>query len=132
MGRGLRRDICGWHDRARLLAGNSKDGRECITTPFNGLEPAVQVCLCSLRSGGWLPPLMVVVKVTTISKDFGGALKTAGLADFFAGCTNAHKNEYLKWIAEAKRPETRQARTTKAMRMLSNKRAEEDARARKK
>ena len=70
--------------------------------------------------------------MTTIPKDFASALKAAGLADFFADCTNAHRNEYLKWIAEAKRPETRQARITKAMQMLANKCAEEKAREKKK
>jgi uncharacterized protein YdeI (YjbR/CyaY-like superfamily) len=65
----------------------------------------------------------------TIPSDFSDALKTAGLAEFFAGCTSAHKKEYLKWIAEAKRPETRQARITKAIRMLSHKCAEETAQA---
>jgi uncharacterized protein YdeI (YjbR/CyaY-like superfamily) len=70
--------------------------------------------------------------MTTIPQDIADALKAAGLADFFSDCTNAHRNEYLKWIGEAKRPETRQARITEAMRMLSNKCAKEKARAEKK
>jgi uncharacterized protein YdeI (YjbR/CyaY-like superfamily) len=70
--------------------------------------------------------------MTTIPKEFTDALKTAGLADFFADCTQPHQNEYLKWIAEAKRPETRQTRITKAVQMLSDKRAEEKAREKKK
>ena len=64
-----------------------------------------------------------------LPKDFADALKHAGLAAFFADCTNAHRNEYLKWIAGAKRPETRKARIGKAIKMLSEKRAEEDERA---
>lgn len=64
-------------------------------------------------------------------RDFNDALKEAGLCEFFAGCTNAHQNEYLKWINEAKRPETRQARIAKAVQMISAKRGEEEARARK-
>jgi uncharacterized protein YdeI (YjbR/CyaY-like superfamily) len=63
--------------------------------------------------------------------DFAAALKAAGLAEFFADCTSAHQNEHLKWIAEAKRPETRQARITKSVQMLSKKCIEEMARARK-
>lgn len=70
--------------------------------------------------------------MTSISKDFALALKTAGLDGFFADCTDAHRNEYLKWIGEAKKPETRQARITKAVQMLSNKCVEETARAKKK
>lgn len=70
--------------------------------------------------------------MATTPQDFATALKAAGLAEFFADCTNAHRNEYLKWIAEAKRPETRQARITKAVQMLADKRAEEKAREKKK
>jgi len=64
-----------------------------------------------------------------IPQELVAALKAAGLAEFFADCTSAHQNEYLKWIAEAKRPETRQARITKTVQMLSRKCAEEKARA---
>jgi uncharacterized protein YdeI (YjbR/CyaY-like superfamily) len=66
-----------------------------------------------------------------LPQDFAGALQHAGLSAFFADCTNAHRGEYLKWIAEAKRPETRKARIEKSIKMLSGKRAEEDAHARK-
>jgi uncharacterized protein YdeI (YjbR/CyaY-like superfamily) len=68
----------------------------------------------------------------SIPEDFVTALEAAGLGHFFVDCTNAHQNEYLKWIGEAKRPETRQARITKAVKMLSDKCAEEKARAKKK
>jgi uncharacterized protein YdeI (YjbR/CyaY-like superfamily) len=64
-------------------------------------------------------------------RDMADALNTAGLANFFANCTPAHRNEYLKWITEAKRPETRKARIGKAIKMLSSKYAEEKARAKK-
>jgi uncharacterized protein YdeI (YjbR/CyaY-like superfamily) len=60
------------------------------------------------------------------------ALKAAGLSEFFAGCTNSHRREYLRWIGEAKREETRKKRIGKAMKMLSDKRAEENARTKKK
>ncbi len=61
-------------------------------------------------------------------KDFSEALKAAGLDDFFTDCTGPHRREYLQWIAEAKRSETRQARIKKAVEMLFKKRAEEAAR----
>ncbi|MGC9942720.1 MAG: YdeI/OmpD-associated family protein [Verrucomicrobiota bacterium] len=66
-----------------------------------------------------------------IPQDIADALESAGLEGFFADCTQAHRNEYLKWIGEAKRPETRKARIGKAMHMISRKRAEEKKRARK-
>jgi len=53
--------------------------------------------------------------------DLADALKKAGLAEFFADCTEAHRREYLKWINEAKRPETRLARIGKTAEMLAKK-----------
>lgn len=53
--------------------------------------------------------------------EFATALKTAGLAKFFANCTEAHRREYLKWISEAKKPATRDARIQKSLKMLSAK-----------
>jgi uncharacterized protein YdeI (YjbR/CyaY-like superfamily) len=69
--------------------------------------------------------------MNSLPDDFANALKAGGLAEFFAECTTAHQREYLKWIGEAKRPITRQARISKAMQMLSEKRAHELARANK-
>lgn len=69
--------------------------------------------------------------MSELPEDFAAALKSASLAAFFADCTSAHRREYLKWIAEAKRPETRKARIERAMQMLSEKRAEENARAKR-
>jgi uncharacterized protein YdeI (YjbR/CyaY-like superfamily) len=66
--------------------------------------------------------------MSELRKDFAEALKNAGLAAFFADCTNAHRNEYLKWIGEAKRPEAREARIEKALNMISEKRSQENAR----
>jgi uncharacterized protein YdeI (YjbR/CyaY-like superfamily) len=66
-----------------------------------------------------------------VPDDIARALKENGLAEFFADCTGSHRREYLKWIGEAKRPETREARIKKAMALISAKRADEDARLRK-
>ena len=66
-----------------------------------------------------------------VPRDLATALKAAGLSEFFAGCTNAHQREYLRWIGEAKRAETRKERIGKAMKMLSAKHTEESARAKK-
>jgi uncharacterized protein YdeI (YjbR/CyaY-like superfamily) len=64
--------------------------------------------------------------------DLAKALKKNGLAEFFADCTESHRREYLKWISEAKRPETREARIKKAMVYIAAKQAEENARLKKK
>ena len=57
--------------------------------------------------------------------DIKTALTEAGLAVFFAECTPAHRREYLKWIGEAKRPETRAARIAKTITLLAAKSATE-------
>jgi uncharacterized protein YdeI (YjbR/CyaY-like superfamily) len=66
-----------------------------------------------------------------IPPDLTAAVKAAGLAEFFGGCTTAHQREYLKWISEAKRPETRKNRIERTIKMLAAKCAEEKARAKK-
>jgi len=69
--------------------------------------------------------------VSEIPTDFSAALVKARLSEFFDGCTVAHQREYLKWIEEAKRPETRNARIARAVSMISIKRAKEAAHATK-
>jgi uncharacterized protein YdeI (YjbR/CyaY-like superfamily) len=69
--------------------------------------------------------------MTRISKDFSDALKKSGLDEFFADYASSHRREYLKWIGEAKRPETRTERIRNAVNMLSGKRAEATARAKR-
>jgi Bacteriocin-protection, YdeI or OmpD-Associated len=61
-----------------------------------------------------------------IPPDLAGALRGAGLAAFFRGCTPAHRNEYLKWIGDAKRPETRSNRIGRVLRALSDKRTKDE------
>ena len=64
-------------------------------------------------------------------KDFAAVLKEAGLAGFFAECTGPHQNEYLKWIGEAKKPETRQKRIAQATKLIAATQAEELTRAKR-
>jgi hypothetical protein len=61
-----------------------------------------------------------------IPTDLASALKGAGLADFFHGCTPAHRSEYLKWVGDAKRPQTRSNRIGRVLRALSDKRSKEE------
>ncbi len=67
-----------------------------------------------------------------IPQDFSDALKESGLDEFFSAYAVSHRREYLKWITEAKRPETRKQRIQKAVKMLSAKRVEKAARSKKK
>jgi hypothetical protein len=45
-------------------------------------------------------------------------LKKEGLLGFFETLSYTHRKEYCRWITEAKKEETRQARLTKAVAML--------------
>ena len=65
-----------------------------------------------------------------IPAEFAAELKAAGLEEFFTDCTPSHRREYLKWIGEAKKPETRSARSRQAVKRLAAKRAEEAGRGR--
>jgi uncharacterized protein YdeI (YjbR/CyaY-like superfamily) len=66
-----------------------------------------------------------------IPKDFSDALKEKGLHEYFSRCAPSHQREHLKWITEAKRPETRKTRIQKAVKMISKKCAEANARSKK-
>jgi uncharacterized protein YdeI (YjbR/CyaY-like superfamily) len=70
--------------------------------------------------------------MTTLPPDFSEALATAGLADFFTHCTASHQREYLNWIGDAKKSETRSKRIQQAVQMLKSKCAEEQRRAKRK
>jgi uncharacterized protein YdeI (YjbR/CyaY-like superfamily) len=66
--------------------------------------------------------------MTGISKDVADALGAAGLTDLFAALAPSHQNEYLRWIAEAKRPATRARRIEQAVKMLAKKGGKKPAR----
>lgn len=63
-----------------------------------------------------------------VPEELTQALAKADLAGFFSECTPAHRREYLKWINEAKRPETRSARIAETVKRLAAKRSQEKAR----
>jgi len=65
----------------------------------------------------------------SIPDDIAAVLKRAGLTAFFADCTEAHRREYLKWIGEAKRPETRKARLQETVRRLTRRKQEEESKS---
>jgi len=66
-----------------------------------------------------------------IPVEFEDELKAARLWEFFLDCTEAHQREYLKWIGEAKKLETRMARSRQAVKMLADKCAAEKKKSKK-
>lgn len=57
--------------------------------------------------------------VPEITADLAGALRKASAAlAFFEQLAPSHRKEYIRWIEEAKKPETRQRRMEKAVEML--------------
>ena len=49
---------------------------------------------------------------------FADALETGGVRDDFDALSFTHRKEYVRWIQEAKRDETRERRLAKAVEML--------------
>lgn len=66
----------------------------------------------------------VVIAVETAARsvdvpdDLAAALAEAGIADAFAALAPSHRKEYVRWITEAKRPETRAKRVAEAIPMI--------------
>ena len=58
------------------------------------------------------------VRTVDVPAEFAKLLKREGLLAGFEKLSYTHRKEYCRWISEAKREETRQARTTKAIEML--------------
>jgi hypothetical protein len=51
--------------------------------------------------------------------DLAEALAAAGLGQRFEAMAYTHRKEYARWVAEAKKPETRQRRVEKAVAMVA-------------
>jgi hypothetical protein len=56
-----------------------------------------------------------------VPADLAAALAAAGLTERFAGLAFTHRREFIQWIEEAKRPETRAVRIAKACEMVAAK-----------
>ena len=55
-------------------------------------------------------------------EDFSQAVSAKeGVSDFFNSLAFTHRKEYVRWIEEARRPETRLSRIEKAMQLLAEK-----------
>ncbi|MEU4196190.1 YdeI/OmpD-associated family protein [Kribbella sp. NPDC026611] len=57
-------------------------------------------------------------RTVDVPEDFAAALAEAGLREAFDKLAFTHRREHVKAITEAKKPETRQRRITKALEML--------------
>ena len=58
-------------------------------------------------------------RVVEVPEDLAAALADDGAAgEAFAGLSYSHQREYVEWIAEAKRPETRARRVVQATERL--------------
>ncbi|HVT71552.1 MAG TPA: YdeI/OmpD-associated family protein [Lacunisphaera sp.] len=59
-----------------------------------------------------------------IPADFARALSRHQLAGFFTECAYVHRTDYLRWIAESRRPSTRRRKIREAIARLRAQRRE--------
>jgi bifunctional DNA-binding transcriptional regulator/antitoxin component of YhaV-PrlF toxin-antitoxin module len=60
-------------------------------------------------------------RVVEVPEEFEKRLEKEKLLTFFEALSNTHRKEYVRWITEAKKEETRRARFEKAIEMLKKK-----------
>ena len=60
-------------------------------------------------------------RVIEIPDDFKKRLEKEKLLEFFEALSNTHRKEYIRWLTEAKKEETKKARFEKAIVMLKQK-----------
>jgi hypothetical protein len=60
------------------------------------------------------------VRTLDVPAEFEALMKREGLLPFFEGLSYTHRKEYCRWIAEAKKEETRARRLAKAVTMLKD------------
>jgi hypothetical protein len=58
-------------------------------------------------------------RTVTVPDDLAAALTEAGAADVFGRLSYSHQREYVSWISEAKRPETRQRRIAQTVERIA-------------
>jgi uncharacterized protein YdeI (YjbR/CyaY-like superfamily) len=70
-------------------------------------------------------PVHVVVerddgeRTVDVPDDLVAALAAAGMRDRFDAMAFTHRQEYARWVGEAKKPETRRRRVEKAIEMIA-------------
>ena len=60
-------------------------------------------------------------RIITVPEDLTHAMQTANVQPFFDSLAYTHQKEYVQWITEAKKEETRHNRIAKAIEMMQNK-----------
>lgn len=60
-------------------------------------------------------------RIVEVPAEFKKRMEKEKLLPFFESLSFTHRKEYCRWISEAKKEETRQARLVKAIEMLKNK-----------
>ena len=60
-------------------------------------------------------------RVVEVPEEFEKRLEKEKLLTFFETLSNTHRKEYVRWITEAKKEETRRARFEKAIALLKKK-----------
>ena len=60
------------------------------------------------------------VRTVEVPPEFARLLKKEGVLAVFERLSFTHRKEYCRWLTEAKKEETRQARTTRAIAMLKD------------
>ena len=61
------------------------------------------------------PAAAILLTDEQVPADLAEAMTTAGVADAFAALAPSHRKEFVRWITEAKRPETRASRVAQAL-----------------
>ena len=57
-------------------------------------------------------------RTVEVPDDLAAAMAEAGVTDKYEGLAPSHRKEYVRWITEAKKPETRAKRITEAVAMI--------------
>lgn len=65
----------------------------------------------------------VAERVIDVPEDLAAAMASAGVATTFAALAPSHRKEYVRWVAEAKRAETRAKRVAETVQKLSTPKA---------
>jgi hypothetical protein len=81
--------------------------------PFHPYESSVNL------HAFFVPAYNSSMQEVSLPDDLNHALDAAGLRDTFMNMSPSHRKEYLKWIDEAKKPETRQRRLEKMLEMIA-------------
>lgn len=58
-------------------------------------------------------------RTVDVPDDLADAMATAGVAEKFASMAPSHRTEYVRWITEAKKPETRTKRVGEAIERIA-------------